>query len=303
MKLLKRGLSLALAALLSLSLCAGAFAANDPVVALSTQELEVNGEAVPVQAYNIDGANYFKLRDVACLLEGTKAKFNVGYDEKEDAVLITTSIAYEKIGGELTAGEDLSATAVKSKQTIYIDGKKKSLTAYNIGDANYFKLRDLGAALKFEVGYDEERRTVLVTSEAWAPDISFNSTDVKNKVWTDVCFADGKLTILNLWSYYTEYDVYAQLLNLQRISEGYAAKGVQVIGLIRHEDWKKNTELIKKFEITYPNLHYTEDFDRYMGTNVIPKSVLIDENGKVVDIVTGNLGYDEWVKFVLKYLP
>ena len=47
---------------------------------------------------------------------------------------------------------------------MYIDGESVSLTGYNINGKNYFKLRDLGGALGFEVGWDEAARTVTVTT-------------------------------------------------------------------------------------------------------------------------------------------
>ena len=62
-------------------------------------------------------------------------------------------------------GEDLSVTAVVSSQTILVNGEERSdLKAYNIGDYNYFKLRDLGGALGFGVDYDEAARTIRIKS-------------------------------------------------------------------------------------------------------------------------------------------
>ena len=42
-------------------------------------------------------------------------------------------------------------TASPSSQTIYVDGKKASLTAYSILGSNYVKLRDIGRAVHFGV--------------------------------------------------------------------------------------------------------------------------------------------------------
>ena len=47
---------------------------------LSPQKLSVNGTNVDCGKYNIDGANYFKLRDLAYMLNGTASQFDVGFD-------------------------------------------------------------------------------------------------------------------------------------------------------------------------------------------------------------------------------
>ena len=60
----KRLLLCALAAALLLSLIPGAGAAGAAEVCLSSQTLKVNGRQVRCTAYNIDGSNYFRLRDL-----------------------------------------------------------------------------------------------------------------------------------------------------------------------------------------------------------------------------------------------
>ena len=139
----------------------------EDVVVPSNQALQVNGEAVTgAQVYNINGSNYFKLRDVAALLSGTGSQFALEYDAAARQIVLTTGEAYTPDGSELTAGEDQSATAVRSSQSLTIDGEAASLTAYNIGGNNYFMLRDLGEALGFEVDYDAATRTMIVNSAA-----------------------------------------------------------------------------------------------------------------------------------------
>lgn len=131
----------------------------------SSQNLIVNEIDQNCDIYNIGGYNYFKLRDLAYLMNGTGSQFSVGYDTETQTVTITTGEGYMPIGGELVVGEDKSATSVKSSQTIRINGKKNStLSVYNIGGNNYFKLRDLGKAVGFDVDYDEINQAMLVDS-------------------------------------------------------------------------------------------------------------------------------------------
>ena len=56
------------------------------------------------------------------------------------------------------------ATAAPTQSAIFIDGTAVSFEAYNIGGNNFFKLRDLGDVLNFNVDYDEAARTMLITS-------------------------------------------------------------------------------------------------------------------------------------------
>ena len=131
-------------------------------VQISVQNLMIDGEAVDVQAYNIDGYNYFRLRDIAALLNGTGSQFNVGFVAPN--MIVTTGEAYEQIDGDLVAGEDLSATTVPSPQVLYVDGERVDILVYNIGGNNFFQLRGLGALVGFEVDFDAATNTILVTT-------------------------------------------------------------------------------------------------------------------------------------------
>ena len=162
MKHVNKVLCSLLAIVLLFSLAVPALAAN---VQLSPQNLSVNGKSVNCEKYNIDGNNYFKLRDLAYLLNGTASQFGVGYDAATATVTITTDEAYTPDGTELIAGTDNSATAQVSAQTILIDGEAvDGLAVYNIGGNNYFMLRDLATELGFAVDYDEDTQTITVTA-------------------------------------------------------------------------------------------------------------------------------------------
>lgn len=152
-------------------LVSAAPAAGAARVVLSNQKLTVNDIPIDCEKYNIDGYNYFKLRDLAYCLNGTGSGFSVSYDRKANCVAINSGAFYLSNGAELTLGEDKSSTAIPSLQTILINGKKDAgLSVYNIGGNNYFKLADLGAALGFDFSYDNETRVMSVTSRE--PDLS-----------------------------------------------------------------------------------------------------------------------------------
>lgn len=135
-----------------------------PNVVLTSQLLRVNGEAVTTEIYNINGSNFFKLRDLAVMLNGTGSQFSVEWDAASGTIAVKTGRAYTPVGGELTLGRDSSGSAEVSRQKLTVNGEAVELTAWNIGGSNFFKLRDLGEALNFGVDYDAEAATILVTS-------------------------------------------------------------------------------------------------------------------------------------------
>ena len=135
-------------------------------VAVSPQNLSVDGIDADCDKYNIDGSNYFKLRDLAQLLSKTNSRFSVAFDAQSNAVTIVSGKEYIPVGGELERGQDQSRTAAVSKQSVLINGEATDrLSIYNIGGNNYFKLRDLGDALGFTVDYDADSNTAIVLSK------------------------------------------------------------------------------------------------------------------------------------------
>ena len=149
-----------------LLVCIAAPYASAANVTVSPQNLSVDGVDADCDKYNIDGSNYFKLRDLAQLLSKTDSCFSVSFDEQSNAVAVVSGKEYIPVGGELARGQDHSKTAVVSKQSVLIDGKAvDGLSIYNIGGNNYFKLRDLGNALGFTVDYDADSNTAIVLSK------------------------------------------------------------------------------------------------------------------------------------------
>ncbi|MEA4895137.1 MAG: MBL fold metallo-hydrolase [Oscillospiraceae bacterium] len=159
---MKRLLSILLAFVLLFSFASiGASAAN--TATQTSASVLVNGQSVSFEAYNIDGSNYFKLRDLAKALSGTEKQFDVGWDGTNNAIALTSGKAYTPVGGELTSsGQASTQSASLSSATVYLDGAKAPLTAYNIKNNNYFKLRDVASAINFGVGWDEKSSTITI---------------------------------------------------------------------------------------------------------------------------------------------
>ena len=142
-----------------------------PIATPAVSTVYVNGVSKAFEAYSINGNNYFKLRDLAYILNGTDKQFSVGYDGKTRSITLTSGKAYTVVGGEMegVATAAKAATAALAQTAIIKDGKTLDLTVYSIGGNTFFKLRDLMGVIDVYVGYDNVNKAItLDTSKGYS---------------------------------------------------------------------------------------------------------------------------------------
>ena len=122
----------------------------------------VNGKEIKFDIYNIGGNNYFKLRDVAHVINGTEKQFEVKWQASDNSIHLTTGTAYTPDGYEMIGKGDQAILATPTLSTVYLNGRETSMVAYFISDNNYFKIRDLAKRLGFDVSWDGENSTVVI---------------------------------------------------------------------------------------------------------------------------------------------
>lgn len=121
----------------------------------------LNDNHVYIAGYNINGNNYFKLRDLADELSESANNFDVVWNETAKQVELITGKDYSGTTGNYNP--DTSAVnAVESSSKLIINGKETNVTAYNINGNNYYKLRDLGENLGFDVRWQQETDTIFL---------------------------------------------------------------------------------------------------------------------------------------------
>lgn len=144
---------------------------SETVIAVPTNDkLTCNGVSQNPTIYKINGGNYFKIRDLAAILNGTEKQFSVGYDSTRNAVTISNKrgTGYTKLDTDLAGppagGEKV---AVRSHDTIYMNGVEIEVEAYKIDGSNYFKLRDLGLRLNFYVSWEQGKGVFIETDKSY----------------------------------------------------------------------------------------------------------------------------------------
>ncbi|MBQ7039117.1 MAG: leucine-rich repeat domain-containing protein [Clostridia bacterium] len=144
--------------------------ANDIKNAVPTaSKVIIDGKEVSFDAYNIEGNNYFKLRDVAHALSGSVAQFNVTWNDKSKCIDMLSNAPYTPVGGELALGDGLEKSADSTNPSQLLkDGVAVFAKSYNINGNNYFKLRDLGREFNFGVSWDGASNCILIeTNKAY----------------------------------------------------------------------------------------------------------------------------------------
>ena len=132
----------------------------------------LDGTPAPLPAYylkdaNGNGTNYVKLRDVASLLDGTSAQYAVDYD---GMIRITAGSSYTPNGSEMSTPFHGERTALCNTPVTLVDGVYTPFDALTLtddqgGGYTYYKLRDLGKALGFNVYWDGELSRVVLQSD------------------------------------------------------------------------------------------------------------------------------------------
>ena len=96
----------------------------------SNYKFYVNNVQVDIAAYQIDGNNYVKLRDIAYILNGTEKQFNVTWNN--NIIYLNANTSYNVVGGELDKISNTVQFATKSISYIYKDGDIVNYDGYLI---------------------------------------------------------------------------------------------------------------------------------------------------------------------------
>ena len=140
------------------------FSINAKTLALpTTAKVLINGRQTDFRAYNINGSNFFRLRDLAYALNNTNSRFDISWNETLNEIMLRPGMPYRAIGSEMAQRPTFaSVTAIKTESNISLFNAPINLTGYNIDASNYFMLREIGFYIGFDVDWDEQTSTILI---------------------------------------------------------------------------------------------------------------------------------------------
>ena len=136
--------------------------------------------------------------------------------------------------------------------------------------------------------------------DSWNPDITFETVDTEGNEWTDLAFADAKLTMVNRWAYWCPPCV-GELPDLQKLSEDYP--DLQILGVSNQEFEEENIKTMEELGLTYPTLQITESMEEILNSGYIPETMFVDSEGHILgDTFIGSKSYEDWADVIEEYL-
>ena len=126
--------------------------------------ISIGGRREQLSGLNINNNTYYKLRDIAYLLNGTNKQFDIVYDTEKLDIIMELGKSY--LGDRSI--EDMSSIKkmkLEEKQvSLYLKDEKHQMLGYSVDGNTYMRLRDLVELLEMEVEWsDETKEIVLVT--------------------------------------------------------------------------------------------------------------------------------------------
>lgn len=322
---MKKKISLLLVVLMLVIFMPMSMAVSEERSMESSQKFTVNGEAVEIRAYIINGKNYLRLRDAAAALKGTKAQFQVDYDKEKNLVMIETNKPYEDLSNTKIYSSQKKLWATMKDMDILFNGKERKLKSAFIIDTNYIELRDLAKLLGFGVSYDTPTRTVVLKSEKLKMpcklDFELEDFDGKKYNIADI-LAEHEYTLVNVWS--TEYaQCKKELPDLTKLANDYNGKA-GFLGVIHNiepltstsSDYDKKTreenittakDLLNQAYAKYANLCPSQAAEKYFNFKIkaFPTVFIFDSEGNILEtfIGVGAHGfYEKYERALKKYI-
>ncbi len=143
-------------------------------MAIPSQQVVIwDGKETIMQCYNIDGYNYFRLRDVAETvtdhIDDEKYHFNVGYNKDFHFVVMEIGMDYVPAEGavEYMIGTETKPCEYSDARVMFrgLNDFYYDLNGYVIDGYTFYRLRDLTRILQLQADWCEGEKVIEVTRE------------------------------------------------------------------------------------------------------------------------------------------
>ncbi|MCL2620216.1 MAG: copper amine oxidase N-terminal domain-containing protein [Defluviitaleaceae bacterium] len=126
----------------------------------ATANILVNGRGFEIPAYNVGGNNFFGWHSMSYILSGTSAHSNLIHFTGGYVLQPNQLSVHQPLVSGTGVLHDVSTISPTSLDTI----DAILLQTLEIHGNNFFRLRDLGEILGFNVGWDSTTNTILITT-------------------------------------------------------------------------------------------------------------------------------------------
>jgi LAS superfamily LD-carboxypeptidase LdcB len=104
---------------------------------------ETAANTLQLAAYEVLGARYFKLRDIAVILNGSPAQFDIFWDAATSRIELLKGAVYSGDPTLVSFEPGRAALVTAAAPGLLMEGAVYDLPAYSSGGSNYFKLEDI----------------------------------------------------------------------------------------------------------------------------------------------------------------
>lgn len=158
---------------------------------------------------------------------------------------------------------------------------------------------DTGTAADSDAGADE-------TTDEEPYILSFEATTTEGEALTSDCFAQSKLTMINVWATYCN-PCLAEMPDLGEIAASYDTADFQMIGVISDvteesdaADVEYAKELIAETNANYPHLLLNESL--YMNlvgaVEAVPTTFFFNQEGEPLGYIVGSQSKEVWEEVI-----
>ena len=130
----------------------------------------------------------------------------------------------------------------------------------------------------------------------------FTTEDREGNPWNQSVFLSQKLTMINFWEPWCGPCV-GEMPDLQRLQDTYADQGLLILGVYQTPGAEEDVDAVLSYTgVTYPILHYTEEFDAFQS-GYVPTTIFVDGDGRVIGegdsaLYIGSNSFEGWADVV-----